>query len=86
MYRGVIDIVKQAGQYLDSVLIPKVGVPSDIYVVDCLISFNIPPPIGTEASIETALSMSNVEAIAKTSPRLEALHCGVVDFAAGCRA
>ena len=91
MYRDIVDIVEQAGQYLDSILIPKVGVPSDVYVVDCLISQienakDIANPIGIEALIETALGMANVEDIAKSSPRLEAMHFGVADFAASLRA
>ncbi len=90
MYRDVIDIVEQAGQYLDIILVPKVGVPSDLYMVDCLLTqiedakaFN--GHIGIEALIETALGMNNVEAIAKSSSRLEALHFGVADFAASLR-
>ncbi|MEM7466671.1 MAG: CoA ester lyase [Pseudomonadota bacterium] len=91
MYRDVVDIVEQAGQYIDTILVPKVGVPADVYVVDCLVSqieyaTDISNPIGIEALIETALGMANVEAIAKSSPRLEALHFGVADFAASLRA
>src|SRR5262249_23882709 len=36
--------------------------------------------------IETALGMSNVEAIAAASPRLESLHFGVADYSASIRA
>ena len=42
--------------------------------------------IGLEALIETALGMANVEAIAQASPRLEAMHFGVADYAASNRA
>jgi len=42
--------------------------------------------IGLECLIEIALGMANVEAIAQSSRRLEALHFGVADFAASCRA
>jgi citrate lyase subunit beta/citryl-CoA lyase len=44
--------------------------------------------IGIEALIETALGMSNVEDIARSSVagRLEALHFGVADYAASKRA
>ena len=38
MYRDVVDIVEQAGQHLDTILIPKAGTASDIYMVDCLIT------------------------------------------------
>ena len=36
--------------------------------------------------IETALGMANVEAIATASPRMEAMHFGVADYAASNRA
>ena len=42
--------------------------------------------IGLEALIETTLGMANVEAIATSSDRLEAMHFGVADYAASCRA
>ena len=42
--------------------------------------------IGLEALIETTLGMANVEAIATASDRLEAMHFGVADYAASCRA
>jgi malyl-CoA/(S)-citramalyl-CoA lyase len=91
MYRDVIDIVEQAGENLDTILIPKVGVPADVYMVDCLITQieeakGIENRIGLECLIETALGMANVEAIATSSKRLEALHFGVADYAASLRA
>ena len=42
--------------------------------------------IGLECLIETALGMSNIQSIAKSSSRLEALHFGVADYAASMRA
>lgn len=91
MYRDVVDVVEQAGHKLDTILIPKVGVPADVYVVDCLVTqieqaVGIKHRIGLEALIEITLGMANVEAIAQSSKRLEALHFGVADFAASCRA
>ena len=38
MYRDVVDVVEQAGHRLDTVLIPKVGVPADVYLVDALLT------------------------------------------------
>ena len=38
MYKDLIDIVTQAGQHIDTILIPKVGVRDDVYMVDCLLS------------------------------------------------
>jgi malyl-CoA/(S)-citramalyl-CoA lyase len=91
MYRDVVDVVEQAGHRLDTLLVPKVGTPSDVYLVDALLTQieaarNIPTPIGIEVLIETALGMANVEAVAQASRRLEAMHFGVADFAASVRA
>lgn len=91
MYRDVVDIVEQAGHKLDTILIPKVGTPSDVYMVDCLLTQieeakRIKNPIGIECLIETALGGANVMAIAQSSKRLEALHFGVADYAASMRA
>ena len=36
MYRDVIEIVEQAGQHLDTILVPKVGVPADLYMVEAM--------------------------------------------------
>ena len=38
MYRDVVDIMEQAGSKLDTILIPKVGVPADVYTVECIVS------------------------------------------------
>ena len=47
---------------------------------------SLPHRIGIEVLIETALGMSNVEAIAQSSRRVEAMHFGVADYAASVRA
>ncbi len=91
MYRDVVDVGEQAGEHLDTILIPKVGVPADVYMVDAMVSqieeaMGLTNPIGIEVLIETTLGMANVEAIATSSPRLEAMHFGVADYAASCRA
>jgi citrate lyase subunit beta/citryl-CoA lyase len=91
MYRDVVDVVEQAGHCLDTILIPKVGVPADVYMVDAMVSQieeakGIPHRLGIDVLIETALGMANVEAIAQSSRRLEAMHFGVADYAASCRA
>ncbi len=91
MYRDVVDVVEQAGHRLDTILIPKVGVPADVYLVDALLSQieaarGFSHRIGIDVLIETALGMANVEAIAQASPRLEAMHFGVADYSASCRA
>ena len=91
MYRDLVDVVEQGGHRLDTILIPKVGVPADVYLVDALLTQieaakGIPHRIGIDVLIETALGMANIEAIAQSSPRVEAMHFGVADYAASCRA
>jgi malyl-CoA/(S)-citramalyl-CoA lyase len=72
-------------------LIPKVGVAADVYAVDMLVTQienakGRAKRLGFEVLIETALGMANVEAIAQSSPRLEAMSFGVADYAASTRA
>ena len=91
MYRDVVEIVEEAGEKIDTILIPKAGTASDVYMVDCLLTQietnkKIINKIGLECLIETALGMSNIKEIAKSSERLEALHFGVADYAASLRA
>ncbi|MGH3852176.1 MAG: HpcH/HpaI aldolase/citrate lyase family protein [Pseudonocardiaceae bacterium] len=91
MYRDVIDVMEQAGDRVHTILVPKVGVPADLYCVETLINQverakGYPNQVGVEALIETALGMANVEAIASSPGRLEALHFGVADYAASNRA
>ena len=38
MYRDVVDIMEQVGDKIDTILIPKVGTSSDVYMVDCLLT------------------------------------------------
>jgi len=90
-YRDMVDVVEQAGDKLDVVLVPKVGVPGDVYLTDALLTQieaarGIANRIGIDVLIETALGMANVEAIAQSSSRLEAMHFGVADYAASMRA
>ena len=91
MYRDVVELMIQAGEYIDTILIPKVGVRDDVYMVDCMVSQieqerGLDNRVGLECLIETALGMVNIEAIAQSSNRLEALHFGVADYAASLRA
>jgi len=91
MYRDLIDIMENVGDKVDTILIPKVGSSSDVYMVDCLVTQiethkKLKNKVGIECLIETALGMSNIKEIAKSSERLEALHFGVADYAASLRA
>ena len=93
MVRDVVDLIEQAGHKIDTILVPKVGVYSDVYMVEAMlnqleIQQDLKNKIGIEALIETALGMANVENIACNGSvgRLEALHFGVADYAASNRA
>ena len=91
MYSDLVELVEQAGQNIDTILVPKAGTGSDVYMVDCMLTqietnTKIKNKIGIECLIETALGMSNIKEIAKSSERLEALHFGVADYAASLRA
>jgi malyl-CoA/(S)-citramalyl-CoA lyase len=95
MYRDVVDIMEQAGDRVHMLLIPKLGVVSDLYMVEAMVNqieqaCGLTNKVGLEALIETALGMANVEEIARyaatQNSRLEALHFGVADYAASMRA
>ena len=86
-YRDVVDLLEQAGDRLDLIMIPKVGVAADLYAVDALVSAIETATgrgrrLGFEGIIETALGFANVQSIAAASPRLQSLHLGAADFAA----
>jgi len=92
-YRDVVEVVEARGDVLDTVLVPKVGSPSDVEFVATLLD-QIEQRNGWEAGrigihilIETAAGMANVEAISHARPdRLEAMVFGVADYAASVQA
>ncbi|MFP6741681.1 MAG: CoA ester lyase [Alphaproteobacteria bacterium] len=91
MYRDVVDVIEQAGQHLDMIMIPKVGTAADVYALDMLVTqiedaMGLTKRIGFSLIIETALGMANIHEIAGASPRNEALHFGVADYAASTKA
>jgi citrate lyase subunit beta/citryl-CoA lyase len=86
-YRDVIEIVEAAGQHIDCVMIPKVQYPSDVtFVADLLRMIEetngFDRRIGLEAQIENAPGLTNADAIAAASDRLETLIFGPGDMAA----
>jgi malyl-CoA/(S)-citramalyl-CoA lyase len=89
MYRDVIDIVENCPR-LDMIMMPKVGVAADVYALDMLLTQieqakQRTKRVGIVALIETALGLSNVESIAQSSRRLEAMYFGAGDLAASLR-
>ncbi|MFJ9557145.1 HpcH/HpaI aldolase/citrate lyase family protein [Nocardiopsis sp. NPDC101807] len=87
-YRDVIAVVEGAGADLDSIVLPKVTAARDVEWLDTLLTqieraAGLPVGrIGIEAQIEDARGLVNVDAIAASSPRLEALVYGPADFMA----
>lgn len=86
MYRDVIDLVESCPR-LDLLVIPKVGVAADVYALDMLVTqieqgLGREKRLGFEVLIETALGLANVEAVAQSSRRLEAMAFGSGDLAA----
>lgn len=83
-YRDIIDVVESCPR-LDSVLIPKVADAGDVRFVERLLdgieaSLGRKKRVGIEALIETPIGLSNVDAIAAASARLESLSFGVGDY------
>lgn len=86
-YRDVVDLLEQAGERLDQIMIPKAGNAADIYAVDALVSAieaakGRGKRIAFEAIIETSAGICHVEEIAAASPRMQAISLGAADFAA----
>jgi len=86
MYRDLVDVVEQAGDRLDLLMIPKVGTAADVYALDMLVTQierakGYKKRLGFELQIESALGMQNIDAIAAASPRNESLHFGPGDYA-----
>lgn len=87
-YRDVVEVVEGAGQNLDAIMLPKVQTPEQIVALDLLLTqiektmgFEV-GRIGIEAQIENALGLTNVNAIAAASPRVETIIFGPADFMA----
>ncbi len=86
-YRDVVYLLEQAGDRIDQIMIPKVGCAEDVYAVDALVTAierakGRTKPVSFEVIIESAAGIAHVEAIAASSPRMQAMSLGAADFAA----
>jgi citrate lyase beta subunit len=87
-YRDLIEVVEEAGDSLDAVMIPKVNRSEDLHAVSILLSqLELAMElengkIELEAQIESAEGLANVDSIARATDRLTTLHFGPGDFAA----
>jgi citrate lyase subunit beta/citryl-CoA lyase len=90
-YRDLIEVVEEAGEGLDAILVPKVQRPEDLHVAATLLSqIELstglePGKVKIEGQIESAAGLANVDGIARATDRLTALHFGSGDFAANLR-
>lgn len=83
-HRDILEVAAACPR-LDLILLPKANSAFDILFVGQLLTGiereqRREKTIGIEALVETALGMTNVEAIAASTPRLEALIFGVGDY------
>ena len=87
-YRDIVDVVEQAGEHLDSIMIPKVSGAGDVHLVATLLSQieaarSLRNRIAIFVLIETAIGMVKCDEIATACPeRMEAMVFGVADYAA----
>jgi citrate lyase subunit beta/citryl-CoA lyase len=90
-YRDLIEVIEAAGDALDAIMIPKVNRPEDLHAVSVLLKgleLAMDLDVGKitlQAQIESAEGLTNADAIARATDRLEALHFGPGDLAATLR-
>ena len=83
----VIHVVEKAGDNLDVFMLTKPYDASDVLFVDKLLTqlelkLGMKKKIGLELLIEGTLGLQNVEEIANSTPRLEAMVFGMGDYSA----
>jgi citrate lyase subunit beta/citryl-CoA lyase len=83
----VLEVVENAGQFIDCLMIPKVEEAADVSFVDNLLRMieettGLEKRIGLEVQIETATGLRNLHDIAGASERTETLIFGPADMSA----
>ncbi|WAM16296.1 HpcH/HpaI aldolase/citrate lyase family protein [Rhodococcus sp. JS3073] len=87
-YADVVEVVGRAGAHLDAILLPKVPDASHVQALDLLLTQMEKANglevgrIGIEPQIENAIGLTNIDAIATASPRVQTLVFGPADFMA----
>jgi citrate lyase subunit beta / citryl-CoA lyase len=81
------EVVGNAGQFIDCIMIPKVEYASDVSFVDSLLRMieettGLEKRIGLEIQIETATGLRNIHDVAAESDRAETLIFGPADMSA----
>jgi len=86
-YRDIIEVVENAGQLIDCLMIPKVQDAAQVHFVDNLLrqieeTNGLDKRVGLELQIETATGLRNIHDIAHASERAETLIFGPADMSA----
>ncbi len=86
----ITTLVTEIGDRLSVIMVPKVEGPWDIHYVDRLLAqlearAGLERPILVHALLETSLGVTNLEAIASASPRMQGMSFGPADLAASRR-
>lgn len=86
-WEDVVTVVEKAGKNLDTIMLTKPYDASDVLFVDKLLTqlelkLGFKKKIGLELLIEETLGLQNVEEIAASTPRLEAMVFGMGDYSA----
>lgn len=86
-YKDLLEIAENAGHIIDTVVIPKVSHPGDIFFADRMLSGiemgkGSSMLIGLEASIETAEGLLHATNIIHASKRVKTLVFGIADYSA----
>src|SRR6202049_5343628 len=86
-YEDIIAVVEGAGEYLDTIMVPKVVSGKDVYFAATLLNqieqkLGFKGTIGLEVLIEEVHALENGEEICKAHPRLECVIFGMGDYSA----
>lgn len=86
-YEEVITLVEEAGEFLDTIMLPKVLAARDVWWLETMLEqielkIGLKKKIGIELLIEEVEAMMNVDEIAFSSPRLECMVFGMGDYSA----
>jgi citrate lyase subunit beta/citryl-CoA lyase len=86
-YQDIISVVEGAGQYLDTIMVPKVLSGADVHFAATLLNqieqnIGLKRQIGIEVLIEEVQALQNVEEICRASPRMECVIFGMGDYSA----
>lgn len=86
-YEDIITVVENAGEHLDTIMVPKVLSAADVQFAATLLhqielKMGFKRPIGIEVLIEEVQALQNVEAICNAHSRLECVIFGMGDYSA----